>query len=136
MAFVNEEISKEDIDKYQLPIKPNDGRFWTIDKNRNIYLRGGAKGNPAFGEEIYFGFDLYVCGKKYYVKLNRGTGSVKYAERPYFVVWDSIVDITPDNLSSLEKQSVIGILKEALSAWGEDGRENEFAPVFVVQFNF
>lgn len=136
MTFVNEAISEVDIEQYRLSIEPDDGRFWTVDKERNIYLRGGARGNPAFGEEIYFGFDLCVCEEQYYVKLNRGKGSVKYTERPYLVVWDSIIDITPHNLSSLKELSVIEILKEALSVWGEDGRENEFAPAFVVQFNF
>ncbi len=136
MAFVNEEISAQDIEKHHLPTPPNKGHYWTVDKERNMYLRGGAVGNPAIGEDIIWNFDLFIDGRLLVMKLGKGQGSVNFTENPYYVVWDNIIDINPNNLYEIDKNYIVAILKEALTAYGRNGRDNNYTPNIFTQFNF
>ena len=62
MTFVNEYISPEDVEKYH--IKEIDERFfkahhkpsWTIDRERNIWLRYMTKGHEEFTNHWKFAF--------------------------------------------------------------------------------
>lgn len=135
MGFVNEVVSDEDIDRYGLPFKKGSGRYWTRDAERNYYLWGGKKGNEAMGEDIEGRFNLFLDGKIFKISLLPGRGSMKYSEVPYIIAWDSIRYIDPP-CSAEDLAHVIGILKEGLTAYGDDGRANKFASRYVVQFYF
>ena len=136
MAFVNEIVSDDDIDAYGLPFKKGSGRYWTRDAERDYYLWGGKGGNPAFGEEIRGIFYLGLSGQKTKATLRPGRGSLNYSEVPYVIAWDSILRFEPETIKGLSQEALVAILKEALVAYGEDGRTNKFAPTRRVRFDF
>jgi hypothetical protein len=136
MAFVNEVVSDADIDKYGLPFKKGSGRYWTRDAERDMYLWGGKGGNPAFGESIYGYFHLFLEGIDLSIKLLPGDGSPDFSNTPYVIEWSKIERINPSDAGVLTRSAIVHCLKEALIIYGEDGRENEFAPYRVVKFGF
>jgi hypothetical protein len=136
MAFVNEVVSDADIDKYKLPFAKGGGRYWTRDAERDFYLWGGRYGNPAFGEVILGSFDLYMHGKLLRFKIVPGVGSMKYSDSPYLICWKGISRVDPADLCGLERDFVYTVLKDSLRVYGEDGRENTFAPVRTTMFEF
>jgi len=138
MAFVNEKIPDDAIEKYGFSekCKNSDSCYWTYDKEKNIYLRGGGQGNPAFGIDIRWIFNLEINNIKFKIKLKRGKGSMKYSEVPYIVMWESVDNISPQDLHGYKEEEVINILKEALNIWGEDGRDNKFAHNLIVKYDF
>jgi len=136
MAFVNEVVSDADIDKYGLPFPKGSGRYWTRDAERDMYLWGGKGGNPAFGDRIYGYFHLFMEGIDLSIRIEPGEGSHSFGEHPYMIKWGQIARISPLDLGGLARPEVIHNLKEALIVYGEDGRENAFAPVRVVSFAF
>jgi hypothetical protein len=136
MAFVNEVVSDADIDKYGLPFEKGSGRYWTRDAERDMYLWGGKGGNPAFGDSIYGYFHLFIKGIDLSIRLEPGDGSHDFSDNPYIIKWSQIARINPPNAGGLARNDVIHHLKEALVVYGEDGRENKFAPFRVVSFDF
>lgn len=68
MAFRNEVVSDDDIDRYNLPFPKGGGRWWTRDAERDYYLWGGITGNPAYESQEYGVFSLYI--QKYSIGLN------------------------------------------------------------------
>ena len=136
MAFVNEIVSDADIDRYDLPFEKGAGRYWTRDKERDIYLWGGKGGNPAFGEEILGYFNLRMKEKNLKIAIRPGVGSDSYSEQPYCIEWAQIAYVDPPDWGGLSSKEVLSCLKEALSAYGDDGRKNRFAKNFIVRFDF
>jgi hypothetical protein len=136
MAFVNEVVSDADIDKYGLPFPKGGGRYWTRDAERDLYLWGGKGGNPAFGEEILGYFSLYIKGVTLRMELLPGHGSRSYSDSPFVIEWEALRSIDPWNLQGLSYGSVVQILKEALTVYGDDGRENKHARSRQVRFHF
>lgn len=135
MGFVNEVVSDEDIERYRLPFKKGGGRYWTRDADRDYYLWGGKKGNPAHGEDIEGHFHLYMQGSSFEIALQPGKGSRKYSDSPYVIAWESLVWINP--APGAEKfASLLTILKESLMVYGDDGRLNAFASPYIVRFDF
>jgi hypothetical protein len=136
MAFVNEVVSDEDIDRYGLPFKKGSGRYWTRDAERDYYLWGGIGGNTALGEDILGRFHLWISNRLIRVILQPGAGSNSYSESPYNIVWDSVLYIDHAAMNGLIFDQFIGVLKEALSIYGEDGEENSFAKNLAITFKF
>ena len=136
MGFVNEVVSAEDIARYNLPFKPGDGRYWTRDKELDCYLWGGIMQSYAYGCDPEGQFDFYLQGVLLIVYLNMGSGSESFKESPYRVVWKEVSHIQPFDLGGLSKSMVFSTLKDALFAYGYDGRENTFAPIHLVLFEF
>lgn len=136
MTFVNEIASDADIDKYGLPFPKGSGRYWTRDKERDMYLWGGKVGNPAFGEEIEGVFELYIGGVTISVRLQPGMGSRSYSEVPYQIEWLEAKILAPKTLDRHDQDKALTILKEALVAYGEDGRDNKYAPKRETRFHF
>ena len=144
MGFVNEMVSIEDIQKYNLPF-PNDvpesgRRWWTRDKERNLYLWGGAGGNPAFGLDMYHRFYLFIDGKLFDVKPKILEESKNIKVVPYRIVWADIENIEAmpygaPKLHGMDYDELVKIFKEAMIIYGSDGR-NKFTPVFTVEFKF
>jgi hypothetical protein len=136
MAFVNEVVSDEDIDRYGLPFPKGGGRYWTRDRERDAFLWGGQTGNPAFGEDLVWIFDFLYHGQIYAVSIDRGQSSRRFSEIPFIIQWDSILSIKPDISSGEERGCFVAILKEALRVYGRDGGENNYTPSIVVRFTF
>lgn len=136
MAFVNEVVSDSDIDKYGLPFKKGSGRYWTRDVERDMYLWGGLSGNPAHGEDIEGRFYLYVGGMEIYIVVLPGTWSAKFSESPYVISWKSLEHVRPSDLGKIRKDRFLEILKEALTVYGRNGRENRYTPTRIIKFEF
>lgn len=82
MTFVNEEISEEDVKKHDLEavdkrfiVGGTRSRMWTIDRQRNIYLRNVTRGREEYrtesgwifswhGHPIYLELKLLSAGGK------------------------------------------------------------------------
>jgi hypothetical protein len=136
MPFVNEVVSDDDIDRYELPFAKGDGQYWTRDQERDLYLWGGRSGNPARDEEIEGKFHFYVGGTLLRITLRLGEWSRDWTVKPYVVAWDGPVGIYPPDCGGLDRPQVISLLKEALIAYGSDGWENKNVPDRIVRFGF
>ncbi len=136
MAFVNEVVSDEDIAKYNLPFKPGAGRYWTRDRERDSYLWGGILDGFAYGYEQEGQFEFYWKGVLLRITLDMGRGSSSFQDSPYRIIWNKVTHIQPFNLGGLSKRDVFSLLKDALLAYGYDGRMNVFAQERQIDFNF
>jgi len=136
MAFVNEVVSDADIDAYDLGLEKGKGHWWTRDKERDLYLWGGESGNPVFGEEIEGRFELFVSGRLIKLAISLGHWSKNWHAKPYVVEWDRLLWIDPPDFAGLDRDWVIAVLKEALIAYGRDGRRNLNTPDRIVHFGF
>jgi hypothetical protein len=136
MAFVNEVVSDSDIEAYQLGLEKGKGHWWTRDKERDLYLWGGETGNPAFGDEIEGRFVLFISGRLIEFAISLGQWSKNWHAKPYVVAWDKLLWVEPPDLAGIDRDLVISILKEALIAYGRDGRHNLNTPDRIVQFGF
>jgi hypothetical protein len=147
MPFVNEFISKSDIEKYGLDkiyfdLNPSQTELpssfnphWTIDRERDIIFRQIRAANPARDGEHWIEFCLDVAGKKIFVKIDRAHGSKSFNESPYLIAWDRIIDIYPLDIEDNDIHKIHGMLKEALTVRGYDGARKQI-PNTTVTFNF
>ena len=133
MAFINEYISKEDIEKYDIfgirnkfltgsyqITKEREKHFnltWTIDKEREIWFSYAGRVidqdldfGQATGEEIWY---LNYKGENLEVRLQRGKESFTIKERPYIKHW-IFLSITPESLNDVSNKELKNIIKEAL----------------------
>ena len=136
MPFVNEQISDADIDAYGLTLEKGKGHWWTRDQERDFYLWGGCSGNPAWGEDIHGRFHFSMLGTKLQLGISLGHWSKNWHVKPYLVGWDQLLWIEPPDCGGLDREQVISVLKEALVAYGRDGRHNRNTPERIVQFGF
>ncbi|TNW00193.1 hypothetical protein C5H21_01205 [Xylella fastidiosa] len=166
MPFINEIPSAEDIEKYGLPFKKDLDldislrRQWTVDRERNFHLYGGATGNQAYEGIIHYRFYLYLNGTKFIVELDDGGGSLVFEDNPYVVVWSKLVSIelmpsdqggylkalprsawdTPDApqplLQNYSLNQFIVILKEAVTVHGAGESNDSIHHPIVVRFGF
>jgi len=136
MAFKNEVVTDEDIDRYNLPFSKGGGRWWTRDAERDYYLWGGLVGNPAYDDVQEGRFFLYVEGTTYWVKLLPGKGSQSLRESPYIIKWDSVTRIEPAVSETKKYSQILSILKEALTAYGYEGQDDDWVkdPKVVISF--
>jgi hypothetical protein len=110
--------------------------YWTRDAERDVYLWGGLSGNPAHGEDINGEFYFHIDGQTLYFVIRPSAGSIKFSESPYRIVWASITYVKPSNYGGLHKDRVIALLKDALTAYGRNGRENKYTPCRTISFGF
>jgi len=149
MTFVNEFVSADDIKNYRLnelwlarnpaykEVPPSYRHYWTIDKERNIYLQEVRFGNPAFGDNSGQHFMLDWNGRQIEFALKKGLGSsAKIAEFPFVIVWGTVKVIHPTDLHQIPLDTVLEVLKEALTTYGSGEVGNKYAPNFIVKFNF
>jgi len=136
MAFVTEEISKEDVEKYDL-LKPCNeicnkyyqgeldlvdlnSRDWCIDRDRGIWLfvvRSITIGDPRdmnySGEDIWI---LHYKGKDIEIDLrnihNEYTGK-KDTDNPFILIYE--LESIRSDLGDITKQEIVDILKEILN---------------------
>lgn len=145
MAFVNEYISDEDVEKYGIAQLREELHFfhatreqwdWTRDRERDAYLMQMRFLGRDFEPEVWL---LYEKGRYCAVMLHRG-GSKKLVERPYRRLWHfkgfdeawtNRCPVPPKE----EQPHVIQLLKEALTAYGYAGMRKQL-PETIVSFNF
>ena len=128
MAFVNEYIPEEDIKKYDIPawnekyLRSNFRPAWTIDRERDIYLRYMHTGREASNDQWIFCFywkgdmlsaELQVSGE------NDPDGLLVKHYKLLRLMF-SLFDPLPDSLCS-HKSEILADLKEALIAFGDLG---------------
>ena len=136
MAFVTEEISKEDVEKYDLLKPSNDicekyhqvklewailnSRSWCIDRERGIWLFSVCSitiGDPRdmnySGEDIWI---LHYKGKDIEIDLrnihNEYTGK-KDTDNPFILIYE--LESIRSDLGDITKQEIVDILKEILN---------------------
>lgn len=147
MPFVNEYISRTDIEKHglaqayfaanpsQTELPENFNPHWTIDRERGIILRYIRSSNPATDGEYWIEYCLQIDGQKVLVKIDRGSGSKSFNESPYLIVLNKIIDIYPPHIQEEEIQKIKNAIKEALTVRGYDGARKQISNT-VVTFNF
>ena len=136
MAFVTEEISKEDVEKYDL-LKPCNeicnkyyqgeldwvdlnSRDWCIDRERGIWLfpvRSITIGDPRdmefSGEYIWL---LHYKGKDIEIDLrdinNENTGK-KVTDNPFILIYE--LESIRSDIGDIPKQEIVDILKGILN---------------------
>jgi len=142
MAFINEYISDEDIEKYQIDALMNsyqgEGTFpdkyykhrWTIDKERGVWfiwvydpkdpLEDYRRGT---GESIFI---LHMHGQNIEIVLRDvfDESSKKTTDNPFYVTWKLEKIIKPISLQNISDKEIIEILREALKIYGADGMDN------------
>lgn len=136
MAFVNECISEDDVKKFG--IEEIDRQFlkltfqphWTVDHEKNIYLRQVAAGREEFSEEKKY--TLFFKNTLLIVDLNERGGGVRGAEG-----WSEYKLLKMDLPNELvsEKAEIISILKDALTAFKGGGVHSTRATTKTT-FNF
>ncbi|MGH1471536.1 MAG: hypothetical protein ACRBCS_10105 [Cellvibrionaceae bacterium] len=146
MSFVNEYISKEDIEKYGIekayiryhPFLIEDGvpsyhKFdWTVDRASDTYLVQMKTGREEWANRVTWIFGYK--DKEFTIELDKKKGSLSFNESPYLIVWD-LVDIKPSDLSESEREIVISLLKDALTVYGYFGVRRQIENT-QVKFNF
>lgn len=144
MAFVNEYISKEDIEKYDIfgirnkflsewdKITKEDEKnyklSWVIDRERDIWFCYAGRVidqdldfGQGTGEVIWY---LNYKGKNLEVRLQRGKESFTIKERPYIKHW-IFLSITPESLDDISNKELRNIIKEALDVYGTRGMSSQ-----------
>ena len=136
VAFVNEVVPEADIDAYGLPFEKGTGHWWTRDKERDLFLWGGRGGNPLWDQEIRGRFYFFISGVIIQLVISLGKWSDDWHARPYIVDWGRIISMDPQGCADFSKEQLIDLIKEALVAYGRDGRENRNTPDRIVRFGF
>ncbi|MBS0355280.1 MAG: hypothetical protein JSR83_15435 [Proteobacteria bacterium] len=124
MAFVNEYLSEDDCKKYEIHLI--DERFvvggtssnsWTIDRDRNIYLRTVARGREEFSHlstwTLYWHEDLIVLELEN-LSTSGPTGGVCHGHKRV-----RSIEIPP-HLED-KRADILSDLKDALTAYKDGG---------------
>lgn len=127
MAFVNEFIPSEDVEKYHIAeidkrfvVGGTSSRQWTIDRERDVYLRNvarGAAGDPDIRNQTEW--TLYWHGDLLVLRLDLLEGSGERGEPGWShwrLVWFCGTSGLPSHLKS-QKTQILGALKEALTVY-------------------
>ena len=155
MAFINEIVLEEDIQKYGLdelkkkfsPYTWMDGRpkefwhAWTIDRERNIYFMPvkmveevGPSGRPEPTSKAIF--ILNIQGVNIRVFLDRIRCPNSFSDTPFVISWSLLEIDDSEELHLFSTGDVVQILKEALTAYGYRGAYSNQAPNSKVEFDF
>jgi hypothetical protein len=124
MAFISEWVSEEDIEKYNLRERNRSlhlgvsGRYaWTVDKERDIYLRHITSGRDSEPTDDRF-FDFYWRGHLVYVHLGSDDGGVLWVPgAPAKVIWTLRDFQLPSELEA-KRIEILEDLKMALVGYG------------------
>jgi hypothetical protein len=138
MAFINEYISEEDIEKYQINEVMNsyqgEGEFpkkyykhlWTIDKEKESWFMWVDMPHEPLDHTRFTGenfFILHYKDKNIEIVLKKvfEESSVKNIENPYYITWKLDRISKPKALQNLSDDEIIEILKEALNVYANEG---------------
>lgn len=144
MAFVNEYVSEEDVEKYELKklkrsythsdwLPPGYRFTWTIDREREAFFMtvGGGREEAPNRLECTFvvqGTDIGV----WIDKADESSRSTK--DNPFIMVWDLAELFIPQKLN-MAREDVIALLKEGLTVYGAGGIHTQI-PNTLVRFKF
>jgi hypothetical protein len=143
MAFVNEYISDENIDKFQIDElmnnvqsknskrekKPfpsqNYKHHWTVDKEREIWFMWTDTPNDPLEPSRFTGERFFVLdykGESIEVVLKKifKESSRKLTDNPFNIVW-TLDRISPESIEELSYEEIIELVKEALGVYGTSG---------------
>lgn len=127
MAFINEFVSREDVEKYDLS-RINEEYFkadlqysWTVDRERNIYLRYMREGREEQGGLGVFAF--FWGGRLLEVQLFREEHSELGGKG--VTIWGLRLIKIPDELLG-ERPKILSDLKEALVVYKDFGIRSVF----------
>lgn len=124
MAFVNEYIPQEDLIKYDLDainlkylVGGTHARDWTIDRERNVYIRNVANGREEFFHEsiwtLFYMNQLIEFGLSNISHQVTADGvKVGHKKLRYLNLPDQLLE---------QKEEVISVIKEALTAYKDGG---------------
>lgn len=136
MAFVNEWISQEDIEKYGIIklkddyLKKDYSRYkewmklhWCVDREREIWFSYMNSPHLNDHRDGWTGEDFFVLhyqGKNIEIVLTRLEGSVKPTDNPFRVTW-KLIRINEEDLEGFIYEEVLSVLKEVLNTYGWRG---------------
>lgn len=156
MAFINEWISPEDIEKYELskdyegarnPKRFVGGNYsnlkiredlksnqWTIDREQEVYLRRGGRGRLDDGDSGYTYFLLNWKGTRIYLfmtseKMQETNNELKIA----YYRENLVRDFIPLELEG-SRAEILNVLKDALIIYGELGMHSSYT--YQLTFGF
>ena len=138
MAFINEYISEEDIEKYQINEVMNsyqgEGEFpkkyykhlWTIDKEKESWFMWVDMPHEPLDHTRFTGeriFILHYKGKNIEIVLRKifEESSEVLTDNPFYVTWKLDRINKPKELYDVSDSEIIEILKEALEVYGTRG---------------
>ena len=138
MAFINEYISEENIEKYQINKLMNsyqgEGQFpdkyykhlWTIDKERESWFMWVDMPKDPLDYTRYTGERIFILnykGDNIEIVLRKvfDESSVKNIENPYYITWKLDRIKKPEALKDVSDEEIIAVLREALKVYGTDG---------------
>ena len=130
MSFVNEKISKEDVDKFRIIeidnmpfVGKGRSRQWTVDRERDIYLRLIASllstpGGQEEGRDIS-DWSLYYKGEVIFIKLE----ALEYRDVFGAAGWRrfSILEMKLPEKLIFQSDQIKNVLKEALEVYKDAG---------------
>lgn len=136
MAFVNEFVSEEDAKKYGL--EEIDQRYrrssfrpvWTVDRERDIYLREVESGREEFANQ--YGYTFFWKGGLMFVRLTRRGGGARGGDG--WSEWTLLGIAMPDELQA-NRAEIIADLKSALTAYKDFGVYST-STTYTVTFTF
>jgi len=140
MAFVKEDISQEDIekygirelhqhysrlakDRYALRNGLMDEKPWMVDRERDLWFMLLGIGTEDDIPPMATGEDYYVFhykGENIEVMMhdNRKEWSKKFTDNPFKIRWEILSINKPDSLESVSKEEIIELITEAMIARG------------------
>jgi len=138
MAFINEYISEEDIEKYKINELMNsyqgENKFpkkyykhrWTIDKERECWFMWVDMPHEPLDHTRFTGeriFILHYKGKNIEIVLRKifEESSEVLTDNPFYVTWKLDRINKPKELYDVSDSEIIEILKEALEVYGTRG---------------
>jgi len=144
MAFFNENVSEEDVEKYKLKelhlewwgeIPPRFRYTWTRDIERDSFYIPMRTGREEFSNRVQ-GI-LHFQGENWTVEVSLdASGSKSFSENPYRIVW-GLGGIKHQDKYGHIREMLIPILKEALQAYKVSGiNTSEKATDVVTSFTF
>jgi hypothetical protein len=127
MPFVNEYIPEEDFEKYQLReidkhhvVGGVNAHDWTIDRERDMYLRQLAQGREEFSHEMYWTF--YWHSRAYTLELH-AAGYTKTSAKAGRARWGLVRINGKEPPAGIPEPSdeFLNDLREALLAYKDGG---------------
>ena len=153
MAFVNEFVSEEDIQRFDLdglkrqicPLSPSwwgkerpvgFRHTWTIDRERGLWLmeakmieETGPSGRDEPTTKRIFILDWQ--GERIRFVLDRAGSSPKFSDSPFYVKWSLLEMHMPATLD-VPRQTVLSVLQEALVVYGFWGAYRQVPNTLVI----
>ena len=154
MAFVNEFVSEEDIAKHgldELKKKYNEWSWrqgrpstfthsWVIDRERDAFVMqlfawaetGQSGRSQPTTKETYL---VHVHGREVLAVVDQVPGTwTSFSDSPFRITWN-LIDIDMSAAPEVDRDQVVQLLKDALTAHGYGGARRQ-VPNTVVTFNF